>query len=286
MALDAYQAEGVEVRLQTSSDPPAATRALLDGKADVSWGGPMRILLTHDQDPDCGLVGFAETVTRDPFLLIGAEPRPDFELADLLRLRLASVSEVPTPWLCLQEDLRQASLDPTAVDRLGERSMAENAAALRAGEIDVIQVYEPYAETLLADGVGHIWYAQASRGATAYTTLFTTARTLESKPEIAMAMTRAIYRTQKWLHAAEPATIAATIADYFPNVPSEILTAAIGRYKTLGIWGRNPILPRDGFERLKASCLSGGLIQRGAAYEDCVDTSLARSVVAADPPSM
>ncbi|MDP6708108.1 MAG: ABC transporter substrate-binding protein [Alphaproteobacteria bacterium] len=285
-ALGAYRAEGVEVRLETSSDPPAATRALLAGEADVSWGGPMRILLTYDQDPDCGLVAFAEAVTRDPFFLIGSEPRPEFALDDLQGLRLATVAEVPTPWLCLQDDMRRAGLDPAALDRVDDQGMAENAEALRAGRFDVVQVYEPHAERLLADGAGHIWYTAAERGATAYTTLFTTTATLADKPAVLAAMTRALYRMQKWLDAASPETIRTTIADFFPDLEPAILGGAIARYKEIGVWGRNPILPRDGFERLKAACLSGGLIARGTDYEACVDTGLAEAAIATDPPAM
>ena len=56
-------------------------------------------------------------MTRDPFFLIGREPRPDFALADLYGKRVATVSEVPTPWLCLQEDMRRVGLDPDALPR-------------------------------------------------------------------------------------------------------------------------------------------------------------------------
>jgi hypothetical protein len=37
------------------------------------------------------------------------------------------VSEVPTPWWTLQDDIRRAGLDPDAVRRVTDRSMAENA---------------------------------------------------------------------------------------------------------------------------------------------------------------
>ncbi len=286
VALDAYGAEGVEVRLELSSNPETTANALLTGEADVSWGGPMRILHTHDEDPDCGLVGFAEVVTRDPFFLIGREPRPDFAMTDLPQCRIATVSEVPTPWLCLQDDLRRAGLDPETVERVPHRSMAENEAALRDGSIDAIQVFQPFAEHLIRDGVGHIWYAAANRGPCSYTTLYTTRATLQTKPDIIDGMTRAIYRTQKWLHANPSDTVAACVADYFPDLDPDVLSACIERYKALGLYGANPILPRDGFERLRDACLSGGLIQRGAGYEDCVDTSAAEKAIAANPPPM
>ena len=65
-----------------------------------------------------------------------------------------------------------------------------------------------------------------------------------------------------------------------------MLTACIARYLALGAYGKTPVLPREGFERLRTACLSGGLLSRGASYEDCVDTALAEKAVEADPPSM
>ena len=71
-----------------------------------------------------------------------------------------------------------------------------------------------------------------------------------------------------------------TIAPYFDGLDGSTLTASIGRYKSLGIWGGNPILPKAGFERLQAACLSGGLIAKGSDYDDCVDLELARQAMA------
>ena len=132
-ALNAYEAEGVEVKRVTSMTPAETNQALCSGQADVAWGGPIRLLLDHNQQSDSDLVIFCEVVRRDPFFLLGREPKPAWQLADLLDVRLATVSEVPTPWLCLQHDLRLAGLDPAHVRRMPERSMPENLAALRAG---------------------------------------------------------------------------------------------------------------------------------------------------------
>ncbi len=285
-ALEAYRDEGLDVRLVTPGSPAETASRLLSGDTDVSWGGPMRILVTRDQDPDCGLVAFCEVVTRDPFFVVGRAPRPDFQMSDLVGLRLGTVAEVPTPWMCLQDDIRRAGLDPAVGNRVSDRSMADNAAALRDGSLDAIQIFQPFVEQLVSEGAGHIWYAAASRGPTSYTTLYTTERTLADRPDVMVAMTRAIYRTQKWVHRQDAATIAATIAGFFPDLDADTLTACIARYKALDLWGRDPLLPRGGFETLKGACLSGGLIERGADYADCVDTSLARTVIESDPPSM
>jgi len=99
-------------------------------------------------------------------------------------------------------------------------------------------------------------------------------------------MVRAIYRTLKWVHAGDGTRLAATIADYFADLPQARLAKALDRYLPLGIWGRDPRLPRSGFERLRAGLLSGGLISTGAAYERLVDNSLAERVRQQDPPPL
>ena len=108
LSLGAYQQEGVEVRFVAASDFGAAPDALFSGATDVAWGGPMRVNQFYGERTDCDLVCFGEAVTRDPFMLIGSTPRPNFRMAVLIASRLSTVSEVPTPWLCLQDDLRRA----------------------------------------------------------------------------------------------------------------------------------------------------------------------------------
>ncbi len=153
-AIGAYEAEKVEVRLRDSPDPARTAADLRSGRIDVMWGGPLRVLLTHAADPASDVVCFCDVVARDPFFIIGREPRADFRPRDLQGLRFASVAEVPTPWLCLQDDIRRDGADPAALNRTSGPSMAENTEALRAGRLDAIQVFQPYAEELLQSGAG------------------------------------------------------------------------------------------------------------------------------------
>ena len=97
-------------------------------------------------------------------------------------------------------------------------------------------------------------------------------------------MTRAMYRAQKWLHAQSSAEIAAAVAEFFPACSADVLAAAIERYRSLGVWGRNPRLPRAGFERLREALLAGGLISNAIPYEACVDMRFADAVIAENPP--
>jgi len=285
LALGAYEKEGLEVKLVTAPRPAMAPNALFHGTADVVWGGPMRVNQIYDQRANCDLVCFGEAVTRDPFMLIGRTARPNFRLGVLTAMRIATVSEVPTPWLCLQDDLRRAGIDPEALSRSEERSMADNAAALRYAEIDVAQLPQPLAEELIASGAGHLWYAAADRGLCSYTTFYARHSVLDAKRGEMLKLVRGLYRTQKWLRLHPPDMVADVIQRYFPGVPRALLAAAIARYRDQRIWSRDPILPQEGYLRLVGALVSGGFCS-GTPYETAVDNSFAEEIVDEDPPPL
>jgi NitT/TauT family transport system substrate-binding protein len=279
-AIGAYRAEGVEVTLVSSPDPARTAAALRAGDVDVMWGGPLRVMLTHAQDPAADSVCFCDVIARDPFFVVGREPRPDFRMADLAGIRLASVSEVPTPWLCLQDDIRRAGIDPATLDRVSGPSMAENAAALRAGTLDVVQLFQPYVEELIASGAGHVWYAAADRGPTAYTALVTRRPLLDTRRDELLAMTRAMTRTLRWMAATPGSEIARALGDFFPTVSADIFAASMDRYRALKLFAADPVMQREGFDRLQAAMRSGGALDRPIEFDKCVDNSLAGQAVA------
>ena len=103
-ATGAYAAEGLEVELLPSPGPGKAEAALAAGEVDVMWMGPIRVMKHHDENPDSPLVEFAEVVCRDPFSLVGHEPYPEFRLVEL------------RPYAVRQH---QRGADPVAVPRPG-----------------------------------------------------------------------------------------------------------------------------------------------------------------------
>ncbi len=276
----AFAQEGVDVRFVSSPEPDRALDALMNGTADIGWGGPMRVNAGYRDIPEADFKCFAEVVTRDPFFLVTRDPRAPFNAADLVGLKLASVSEVPTPWLCLQHDVRLAGADPAAIDRVAHGGMAENARALLEGRVDVVQLFQPYVEELVEQGC-HIWYAAADRGLCSYTTFYARQGVMQAKRPEFLAMVRALSRTLHWVHTADAAAIAEAEAPFFPTIPPARLTAICARYQALGIWGQTPVLPREGYQRLLDSMVSGGFVDPGTPYEVAVDNRLAAEVVGA-----
>jgi NitT/TauT family transport system substrate-binding protein len=273
-ALGFYTSEGVDVELLSSPAPAAAATGLLDGSIDLSWGGPMRVIKARDLDTASPLVCFCEVAARDPFFLVGKRDGSSFRLADLTGLKVAIVSEVPTPWLCLQHDLREHGIDPARINRVADQTMGDNLDALRKGGLDVVQMFEPYVSMALQASVGDVLYAASERGPTVYTTFLASRDSIRRNRAAFEAIVRATRRTLAWVAEQGGEVLADAVAPFYLDVRRDLLISSLRRYREADLWARTPEVSRQGFVRLADSLRSGGFISRMHSYDDCVDQSL------------
>ena len=73
--------------------------------------------------------------------------------------------------------------------------MGDNLRALRKGEVDVVQMFEPYVSMALLAGAGDILYAASNRGPTVHTTFLTTRDSIRRNRLAFAAMVGATRRT-------------------------------------------------------------------------------------------
>lgn len=267
---------GVDVSFVESPTPGSAIELMYQGKVDVVWGGPLRAIKLRDDNAseDKALLAFCEVVGKDPFFLVTAKPENPgnrFALDDLVCAKLAVVSEVPTPWLCLQEDIRDAGLNPDAMDVVNNRTMAQNLEAVLEGTVEYAQLFEPYVSLAIQRGA-RVVYQSADRGMTAYTTFLSTASSIERNRAAFERMATAIEGVREWINHAPPSEIAQQVRQFYPHVEPEVLEACITRYQKLGLWTCQRKVSEDGFYRLRQSMSHGGFINSLPQYDECVIT--------------
>ena len=181
---------------------------------------------------------------------------------------------MPTPWLCLQGDLRDAGIDPSAMLASGrvrtDLTMAQQLLALRSGDLDVAQCFEPHVSQALADGTGRLLCAASARGPVVYTTFICSRDGLARRREAFAGVNRALHALQDWMAAHGAAELARITAPFFPEVPRPIFNASVERYFAAGVWARRPDVSTTGFDRL-AHCLhTGGFTASPASHAACV----------------
>jgi NitT/TauT family transport system substrate-binding protein len=267
-------AEGLAPRFEMAGTTALAASAVLEGRADLAWSGPMRVMQHRAADPASPLRAFCAVVMRDPFLIIGRAPRPGFALADLAGRSLGLVAEVPTPVWCLDDALGQV-----APRRVTGRGMAENFAAVMAGEIDAAQLFEPYGAAAEEQG-GAVWYAQAASGPMAYSSLYATETTLSDRRPAIRGVVRALAATLAWLRGADPGEAASLLAGHFPELPPPRLARAIARYQSLGLWADGPGFPRPAYDALGRAMRRAGVLPEVPDFDLCIDRALVDEALA------
>lgn len=265
---------GLEIAWLPPGSPGGAIDAVKDGSVDLTWGGPMRVMKDHDTTEENGqsLLCFGEVVSRDPFFLLGKKTLGRFELAQLRQLRMARVSEVPTPWLCLQADLRDQGLNVREIEPLLVQglSMSEQMTAMKAGKLDVAHLFEPLVSDVLQDSAYQVLYPAHTRGPTVYTTLICSRDGWDKNHVTFGKLVQILGDLQSWLHAQTPAHLTEHMQPFFPDTDHAILESAIGNYLHNGIWAKNPSMSKTGFDRLSYSLNSGGFIRTQIAFDSCI----------------
>jgi NitT/TauT family transport system substrate-binding protein len=284
VALGHFRDEGLHVATVAAATYGKSTMAaLLDGDIEISLGGLMRSFELVDRSGPI-VVHFAEVCSRNGFFLVSRTPQPGFRWSDLAGRTVLSFAEAPTPWQCMLTVLRRHGVDAGRVRIERERPSPEAIAAFRAGYGDYLEQPQPVVEELVAAGAAHVVTSMGeATGPVPFTSYMTTPAFLAREPDVVRAFTRAVYRTQRWLAAQEPPAITAAIAPTFATTKPAILERAVARYQGQDTWARDPLLRREGYDYLEDILLTGGLIRRGARYEDLVDTQIARRVMAEIP---
>lgn len=270
-ARGAFTRQGLDLRMETAGTPTLAAQAVLEGRADLAWSGPMRVMQHRAADPNSPLTAFCAVIMRDPFMIVGRSEREGLHLAELGTFRLGLVTEVPTPVWCLAHAVAEAG-GQKVKDRAGG-TMAENVASLLAGKLDAIQVFEPYASQVEAAG-GAVWYSQSSYGPLAYSSLYSTGATLTARREALRGMVRALAETLRWLETAAPEEVAILLEARFPDLPLEIRTRAVARYQAAGLWTDGPHMPRAAFDALGAAMMRANALPHIPDFAICVDEAI------------
>ena len=276
-ARGAFTRQGLDLRMETAGTPNLAAQAVLQGRADLAWSGPMRVMQQRAADANSPLKAFCAVVMRDPFMIVGRSAREGLHLAELGTFRLGLVTEVPTPVWCLAHAVAEAG-GQKVKDRAGG-TMAENVASLLAGKLDAIQVFEPYASEVEAAG-GAVWHSQSSNGPLAYSSLYSTAATLTVRREAMRGMVRALAETLRWLETAAPENVATLLEARFPDLPHEIRTSAVARYQAAGLWTDGPHMPRAAFDALGAAMMRANALPHIPDFGICVDEAIVAEALA------
>jgi NitT/TauT family transport system substrate-binding protein len=278
--LGVLEQEELQAEVRTASSGAELTDQLLRGEADLGLSGSIRTLELADRGSRERLISIFEVNSRDGFFVLGRGPQPRFQWADLVGSRFILFAEAPTPWLCLQQVLRNYGVDIDGITLLTDLPTAQAVERFLRGEADYLEQGQPVVERLVHSGRASVVASEGEAvGTLPFSAYLTTLAYASSHAEVLRRFARALYRAQQWIaqHSAEE--IAQLIAPSFPDIEPEIRTRAVARYLQQHTWAREPLLREEGFDYLQDILIGGGFISKRYPYTEHVNAEFAHAAM-------
>jgi NitT/TauT family transport system substrate-binding protein len=278
--LGVFAQEGLQVEVTTASSGTDVGNALLRGEADLGLGGSIRTLELADQGSYNRLISILEVNSRNGFFVLGRGPQPRFQWADLVGSRFILFSEAPTPWLCLQQVLRNYGVDIGGIKLISGLPTTQAVEMFLRGEADYLEQGQPAVERLAQSGRASVVASEGEAvGPVPFSAYLTTPAYAADHADVLRRFARAFYKAQKWIaqHSAEE--LSQLIAPSFPDIEPEVRTRALARYLQQGTWAKDPLLREESFNYLQDILVGGEFITKHYPYAEHVNNEFAQAAM-------
>ena len=274
-----FKDAGLDVQMSTANGGDKSMAALISGSADIALIGPETAIYVLNSDSTTKVRIFCGLTSTDGFMLVGRDKVDKFEWSMLKGKEILGFRPGSTPLLFLEEAMRMNGVNPQTDVKLSNNvAIPARVGAWLSGQGQYAIFIEPDASQLELDGKAHFL---ASIGATVgfadYTCFMATDKYLSENSAVVQNWTDAIYRAQKWTAAASAKEIATTIADFFPGVKPQAMTAAAERYQKLKIWKDSPVIKPQAINRFEEILVHGHVLDENkrVKFTDLVRTEFA-----------
>jgi NitT/TauT family transport system substrate-binding protein len=280
MSLGVLEQEGLRVEVTTANSGTELSKTLLRGEADLGLSGSIRSLDLAEKGSHDRLISIIQVNSRDGFFVLGRGPQPRFQWADLMGSRLILFAEAETPWLCLQQVLRNYGIDIGAIQVIAGVPTPQAVEMFLHGEAEYLEQGQPAVERLVHSGRASVAASEGEAvGELPFSAYLTTPAYAAGHTDVLHRFAGAFYRAQQWIaqHSAEE--ISQLIAPSFPDIEPAIRTGAVERYLAQHTWAREPLLREDGFNYLQDILIGGGFISKRYPYAEHVNVEFARAAM-------
>ena len=103
-------------------------------------------------------------------------------------------------------------------------------------------------------------------GYVCYRSFAATASYPERNPDTAQRFVNGYGRARRWVAESAAAAVAECISSIFPDYSPDVLAESTRRYQAAGVWAAGPRIDRQGYARMRAALIAGGL---ALGYHPC-----------------
>lgn len=224
---------------------------------------------------------FGQLTKRDGSFLVGRNPEPDFDWANLKGKHILAGRPGGVPAMTLQWVLNQNGVDTNNSNF--DTSVAFDA---MVGTFDTDKsiayttMFEPTASEFVALGKGYIVASVGeASGNVPYTAFSAQKSWLKENGKTAKAFLRAVLRGYKYMSENTPETVAKSLVKSFAGTSEQSAAAAVKSYLAIDAWAHTPVMAEEDFNRLQTIMENAGTLSTRADYNLAVDNTIALELV-------
>lgn len=276
-----FEEEGLSIDLTTAWGGDKAATALMTNSADIALIGPETTIYIYVQGAENYLVNFAQLTNRAGSFLLARQPMLDFSWEDVRGKVIVGNRPGGAPQMVMEWVLSNEGVIPQEdVKIITNLDFTANAGAFVGGLGDFVQLFEPNASLLEAEGVGYVVSSLGhSAGQVPYTVYMARKEYIAENPEVIQKFTNAIYRAQRWVYSHSVEEITTNIYPFFPDTDVEILQSVVKRYLEQETWATTPFLAKEIFDHWQDIVILAGELEEKAPYDVLVDPSFAEKAI-------
>lgn len=275
-----FEQEGIKLDMNTAQGSDKGAAALIAGTADISLVGPETAIYIYNQQGDKKLKIFHQLTMKDGSFLLSRTKEDAFDWSGLGGKKIIGWRPGSAPQMVLASALKEQGAE--GVDVVTNIASPAMAGAFTSGQGDYIQLFEPVASTLIAEGKA---YYVASLGETygdfPETSFVATSDYIAKHPQLIQGFVNAVAKGTQWLSEASDDEIAAALAPYFEGTPKERIVESVNRYKNQGTWPAKPELTAAAFDKLQNVLVDNGVLKaedKIADMSQIVDMSFVNNI--------
>lgn len=276
-----FEDEGLTVELSTAWGGDKAAASLMADSGDIALIGPEPTIYIYQQGAKDYIVNFAQLTNTAGSFLVAREAMSDFKWEDVIGKKIIGNRPGGAPEMVLEYVLKEHNIIPSKdVEVITNLDFTANAGAFVGGLGDFVQLFEPAASTLEAQGQGYVVGSFGRGGGNVpYTVYMAKKKYIDANPKIIQGFTNVIYQAQLWVEEHTVEEIAKEIRPFFEDTDWDILIKVIKRYKKQGTWDSNPIIEKEIFEHYEDIIILAGELEEKVEYDVVVNTDFAHKAI-------
>ncbi len=276
-----FDEENIEIKLSNGGGADKVMTAVISGSADVGLMGPEATVYCHVEGQRDYPVIFGQLTRCDGSFLVGRNPEPDFDWANLAGKHILAGRPGGVPAMTLQWVLNEHGVSTDTP--LFDTSIAFDAMVGTFDtdtSIDYTTMFEPTASEYVALGKGYIVASVGeASGEVPYTAFSAQKSWLNENPDTAKSFLRAVLKGYKYMKDNTPETVASSLAASFAGTSETSIAAAVKSYLSIDAWSHSPAMSKTAFDHLQEIMENAGTLSSRADYNVAVDNSIADELI-------